>query len=135
MRGHARIGGVLSIVCGGFGILTGILVGVFMTLFGALLSRETGFEGMPVEMGIMMAVVYGLMGLFYVLIGVLGIVGGVYTLKNKYWGLALAGAIAGTITLYAAGIIALIFIVMGRDEFQSRSAQVISPESTQTPSV
>jgi hypothetical protein len=58
------------------------------------------------------------MGIALMVLGVLAIVGGVYALKVKAWGLALAGAIGGVITGRLIGVLALIFIVLSRKDFQ-----------------
>ena len=52
---------------------------------------------------------------------VLGIIGGVYALQRKYWGLALAGAIAGSISFFPCGIVAIIFTAMAKPEFDAIS--------------
>jgi len=64
------------------------------------------FPGMGLAMGIAIAV-----------IGVLAIVGGIFALKNKVWGLALAGSIGAVLTGRLLGVIALILIVLGRKDF------------------
>ena len=64
-----------------------------------------------------MAVFYGALGLFFLLVGILAVIGGIYALKKKYWGLALAGAIAGTVTFFPCGIPAIIFVTLGKPEF------------------
>jgi hypothetical protein len=48
---------------------------------------------------------------------VLAIVGGAFALKKRHWPLALAGAIAGTITFFPCGIPAIIFVSLGKEEF------------------
>ena len=65
----------------------------------------------------MMTVFYSAIGLFYALVGVLGIVGGVFALKKNRWSLALAGAIAGTVTFFPCGIPAIIFVTLAKQEF------------------
>ena len=65
------------------------------------------FPGMGLAMGITIAV-----------IGVLAIVGGIFALKNKVWGLALAGSIGAVLTGRLLGVLALIFIVLGRKDFE-----------------
>jgi len=65
------------------------------------------FPGMGLALGITIAV-----------IGVLAIVGGIFALKNKVWGLALAGSIGAVLTGRLLGVLALIFIVLGRKDFQ-----------------
>jgi hypothetical protein len=65
------------------------------------------FPGMGLALGITIAV-----------IGVLAIVGGIFALKNKVWGLALAGSIGAVLTGRLLGVLALIFIVLGRKDFE-----------------
>ena len=65
------------------------------------------FPGMGIALGIALLV-----------IGVLAIVGGVYALRLKAWGLALAGSIGAVITGPVIGLLALIFTVLGREDFQ-----------------
>jgi hypothetical protein len=59
------------------------------------------------------------MGITLIVLGALAIVGGVYSLRIKNWGLALAGSIGAVITGRLLGIVALIFIVLGRKDFQN----------------
>ncbi len=74
----------------------------------------------PSEFLTIMTIFYAIIGLFFVLIGVLGIVGGVFALKKKRWGVALAGAIAGTVTFFPCGIPAIIFVVLAKPEFSAK---------------
>jgi hypothetical protein len=57
------------------------------------------------------------MGFIILLIGVLGIIGGIISLRRRHWGAALAGAIAGSVTFWPCGIVAVIFISLGKSEF------------------
>ena len=66
-----------------------------------------------------MVVFYAAIGLLFALVGVLGIVGGIFAIKKKRWGLALAGAIAGTVTFFPCGIPAIIFVTLGKPEFSA----------------
>lgn len=54
------------------------------------------------------------------IIGILAIVGGVYALKRKIWGLALAGSIASlfSIHLFLLGIAAIVLTAMSKSEFK-----------------
>ena len=49
--------------------------------------------------------------------GILPIIGGIYALQRKIWGLALAGSICA-IPGSGLGIPATIFIVLAKDEFE-----------------
>ncbi|MFC1907251.1 hypothetical protein ACFLW8_04115 [Chloroflexota bacterium] len=55
-----------------------------------------------------------------VIAGILAIVGGIYALRRKMWGLALAGSICTTLSLYTfyLGIIAIIFTAWSKNEFK-----------------
>ncbi len=125
MTNHAKVGGILTIIAGSFSVfqVAGILLAIFMFqfMFGApFLPPEAApaDEFLPMFTNIM-TVFYGVWGLFLVLAGTLAIVGGVYALKKKYWGLALAGAIAGTFTFFPCGIPAIIFVSLARPEFSA----------------
>jgi len=124
MGNNAKVGGILSIVSGGFGVLLGgfyvLMIWMFNFMFTNILETipQTPMEPeVPFEIFQFMAIIYGAIGLILALIGVLAIVGGVYAIKRKHWGLALAGAIASNIVFYPCGIPAIIFICLGKEEF------------------
>ena len=129
MTNNTKTGGVLSIVAGGIGILSMlmlVLVAVFMAVMPSLFGEDfysaqsySNDEMSPQMVFIIIAVIYGGMGFIGMLIGALAVVGGVFTLKKKYWGWALAGAIAGNLVFPPCGIPALIFTCLGKSEFQT----------------
>ncbi len=103
-------GGILTIVAGVFG-LTRMLHP----------SRPPISPRMP---GIMPHM-FNFIGHFYLpiaiilgLLGILAIVGGVYALKRKIWGLALAGSIAAIFGSFPLGIAGLVLTVLSRNEFE-----------------
>jgi hypothetical protein len=124
MHNDSKIGGILSIVSGAFGILYMLLI-IFVLIMLYYMSTNTrfsrGYSDLPPEFMNIMYVVYGAMGIFMALLGVLAIIGGIYSLKRKYWGWALAGAIASSITFFPCGIAALIFIAKGQADFKKPS--------------
>jgi hypothetical protein len=121
------VAGILDIVSGA----CGVAIGLFMALpFHAARAAQAapgvaprfgphmggGFPPMPNFFfpGMSLA-----MGITLIVLGALAIVGGVYSLRIKNWGLALAGSIGAVITGRLLGIVALIFIVLGRKDFQN----------------
>jgi vacuolar-type H+-ATPase subunit I/STV1 len=52
-------------------------------------------------------------------VGIVAIVGGIFTLRRRIWGLALAGAICATLSLFTfyLGVLAIIFTTMAKKEF------------------
>ena len=129
MQNHAKTGGILSIVAGAFGVLSLVFfIGIAAVMMFMPGEFGSGFyyDGSmgPRAMFTIMAVIYIIMGIFYALVGALAIVGGVFALKKKYWGWALAGAIGGTMVFLPCGIPAIIFIAMSKPEFQNAAPPV-----------
>jgi hypothetical protein len=50
-------------------------------------------------------------------LGVLAIIGGVYMLQRRMWGMALAGAIAALLPNTLLGIAAVVLIAISKDQF------------------
>jgi hypothetical protein len=72
------------------------------------------YSSQPREFFIIITVVYLIFGICSLLLGVLAIIGGIFALKRKRWGLALAGAIAGTVTFFPCGIPAIVLVSMAK---------------------
>ena len=127
MQNNAKIGGILSIVAGAFAVfyLLGVL---FMMLVFSIAETDTRFyyNGYGYTDGtfIVMMVVWIVFAAFFILMGVLGVIGGIFAIKRKHWGLALAGAIGGTITFFPVGIPAIVFVALGKGEFEPGSTPV-----------
>lgn len=117
--------GTLSIIVGAVQVLIGLLI----IGLGAELS-ERGFEGL------------GVIGLPFVILGIVAIVGGIFAAVRKAWPLALSGAIAGAVSpvvytsllifgepgrggtlalmvvLLLAGVFAIALTALGRRDFK-----------------
>jgi hypothetical protein len=122
MSDNARIGGILSIISGAFGIFYLVWIIFSLYIFRAMFNQPFGPfpqypPQLPPEIFTIMTAFYAALGVFFTLIGALGIIGGVSSIKKKRWGLALAGAIAGAITFFPCGIPAIIFVSLAKDEF------------------
>jgi hypothetical protein len=119
MPNNARVGGILTIIAGAFGVL-----GLFWMLFAILIIRFAFSEALgsapPAEFLTMMTILYSIWGICLALVGALGVVGGVFALKKRRWGLALAGAIAGGVTFFPCGIPAIIFVTLAKPEFSDK---------------
>ncbi|MBA7715374.1 hypothetical protein ES703_124415 [subsurface metagenome] len=84
------VAGVLDIVGGVIGILIG----------GVVLADDIGI-------GIPMCVV-----------AIFAIIGGIFAIRRRIWGLALAGSICALLTTGILGTLAIIFVAMGKGEFE-----------------
>ncbi len=80
----AIVGGILTIVSSILGILTGLFIAAMPLFLNYLMDAGSGFAGQQeIDMLWVVGAVYVGIGAFFVLIGVLGIVGGVFSLKRK----------------------------------------------------
>jgi hypothetical protein len=55
-----------------------------------------------------------------IVLGIIAIVGGIYAIRKRAWGMALAGAICVLLIPppFILGILAIVFITMDNDEFK-----------------
>jgi ABC-type sulfate transport system permease component len=128
-RERHTLGGIFSIIAGFIGILGALVLILIVILFGFVVNSGTNSEDFSqTDSSVFTAllVFYGIAGLVYIALGILGIVGGVFSLQKKHWGVALAGAISGAITLFPCGIAAIIFVTLAKPEF-SLQKQMESP--------
>ncbi len=107
------VGGILSIVAGALSLIGALLLGIFLSFtfvspewYG---STEVTFPAAFIWVAI----------LPYLIISIVAIIGGVYAIWRRAWGLALAGAICAIFTLWAwwLGVAAVVFIALSRGEF------------------
>ncbi len=123
MTNNARLGGILTIVSGAFGIFSfacALFIILMMRFLFSMASTPFG-SPFPDEFFItLMTIFYSAFGIFYLLAGALGIVGGIFALKKKHWRVALAGAIAGSFTFLLCGVPAIIFVTLAKPEFSAR---------------
>jgi hypothetical protein len=112
------VAGILNIISGIGGIIGCfflLIVGLFMmnsVSWGDITEPE--IETMTLGLS---ATVFVVLAVCTALLGILTLVGGIFALKRKLWGLALAGSVASAITGSIMGILAIIFLAMSRDEF------------------
>lgn len=120
MQNKSQVGGILAIVSGALGVI-GSLFMIAMIIFIRYMftSPEFGVGTEGGEVFMIIFLVYGIGGFVLLILGATGIVGGIYAMKKRLWGLALAGAICGIITFLPTGVIATVFIAQAQKEFSS----------------
>ena len=105
--------GILCIISGAADILLGIL-----TVFASnVVIRSADLIGEEWVMDFVMTVVM-VVGPVWILLGVVALLGGIFALRRRFWGLALAGSICALSGATVLGILAIIFVAMGRNEFE-----------------
>ena len=124
--GLLTAGGVLSIIAGAFQIIGGLIVVGLMIGF-AIWGGYNPFPHMPWMPGNWSVItVYPLfptwlaiIGLPALVLGIVAIIGGVYALRRKSFGMSLAGAICALPTVIL-GILAVIFVSVSKREFEAQ---------------
>jgi hypothetical protein len=97
------VGGVLAIIAG-----------VPELIIGALFATGVGLFGGIFGVGWLSAIFAPL-----IVFGIIAIVGGICALQRRVWGLALAGSICALIgPWFILGILAIVFVSLGKREFQ-----------------
>ncbi len=104
------VAGILNIVTGAFALLSVIGLVIGIVVIG---SDIVG----PVVPEFVVTILWIITIPFFI-IGVLALIGGIYSLRRKTWGLALAGAIATTVYWFFVGIPTIVFIAQSKDEFE-----------------
>jgi len=109
--GKPNAAGILTIVAGGIGVG----IGVYVTTFREMITNLVMMYGVVslAELGEFFAVFSGVA----IALGVIALVGGICALKRRCWGMALAGAICALFPVFPLGILAIIFVSKGRQEF------------------
>jgi hypothetical protein len=98
--------GILCIIAGAICVIFCIVVVVLGRSIGAFFGFEVVWE-------------WSTFAIPSIILGTIAIVGGIFALKRKVWWLALVGAICAIIgPAGILGILAIIFVVMGRSEFE-----------------
>ena len=94
--------GILCIIAGVIGVIIGIVI--------AVVGGIGWFFGMPW---------FSAIGAPIIVVGIIAIVGGSCALRRRAWGLALAGSICALFGPWAIlGILAIIFVALGKGEFE-----------------
>ncbi len=106
------VAGILDIVAAVFK-----LMGVFVLIIVIIVAEgvlSIGGVWIPMGVGaILWAIVIPL-----AMVSILSLVGGIYALQRKKWGLALAGSIAAFLPSSLLGALAIIFTALSKKEFE-----------------
>ncbi len=134
MPNNSKVGGVLTIVSSSIGILC-----LIFTVFSILVTTNLSdyyhnYSGSMtyVEYQSFYHILVTFMLIFGVIFCSLALIGGIFALKKKLWGLALAGSIAALFIFFPCGIPAIIFVAMGNSEFKQKlketnTAELVTP--------
>ena len=109
--------GILNIIAGVLGIIgaVGMFIGFsFITNYWKIGGVEFEFQALP---RFTENVILGL-AIPSLIIAILALVGGIFAVQRKQWGLALAGSIAAILSLFPLGIVSTVLIAISKEEFE-----------------
>jgi len=119
-QGLLSAGGILSIIVGAFEIIGGAAL-LFWGIVGCVPFWESTCSLLPNYGGVLMMHIFPMWviigGGILVALGIIAIAGGTSAVKRKSFGLSLAGAICAFIPFNILGLLAIIFISLGKREF------------------
>ncbi|MFC2018548.1 hypothetical protein ACFLU4_01155 [Chloroflexota bacterium] len=114
------IAGVLNIVAGAFTLLGGIVMVILTTVASTAMFHyimfSAGAAG-PVTPGTILSIIT-IVAVCLIVSGIVSIVGGIYAIKRRLWGLALAASIFSILHNSALGIAAIVLVALGKNEFE-----------------
>ncbi len=126
--GLLSAGGILSIIVGVFELIGGGLIAALMWLglqfwYPSLPSSLCPEFGGNLVIGEHFSAVV-IIGIIVAVLGIVAIVGGISAIRRGSFGLSLAGAICALLPINVLGILAVIFVSLGRGEFQTEEYEV-----------
>jgi len=116
-----KAAGALNIISGATHLLGAVFVLIFGWLgdgvFNILWYGMVGTPLTPLTQPLPQEV-QGIVAIPVLILGLLAILGGIYSMKRRVWGLALAGSICGTLLTWFLGIPAIILTMVSKREFE-----------------
>ena len=113
------VAGILDIVSGALGLCMGLFMTFARHAAGAVSNASRFGMHPPIPAGF-----HPWVGIALIVISILAVIGGIFALKVKNWGLALAGSICAVISGRLLGVIALILTVLGKKDFSLTETKV-----------
>jgi len=101
------VAGILDIIAGSLGLIVACGIAIIGSLMGIVPDFR---EFLPVYLLILVVPL--------VLVKILAIIGGIYTLRRKNWGLALAASIAAFLPFSPLGLAAIVLTALSKKEFE-----------------
>ncbi len=117
------VAGILNIIAGVLSLLgaLGVIIGIIVFIYVGSAPFLAYMWGDLADLGIglnSLIIILVIAAIFSAILGILPLIGGIYALQRKKWGLALAGSIVAIFGSSIMGILATIFIAMAKDEFE-----------------
>jgi len=114
------VAGILNIIVGVFNLLgMFFIIIVIVAISSGILAFSAFINIIPMWLS---GILQGVLIIIAILLGifsVLPLIGGIYAVQRKNWGLALAGSIAAILSSTPLGIVSTVLVALAKNEFES----------------
>jgi hypothetical protein len=112
------VAGILDIITGVLSFTVTLIVALLAGVFFE--SSYDSYSGQEFSAVMVWLVLF----LPFFIVSLLAIIGGIFSLKKKAWGMALAGSICSILTIWGwfMGVASIIFVSLSRNEFYQNKA-------------
>lgn len=112
------VAGRLNIVAGVIHLIgfVGVIIAIIAISSGPYIWQFAP-QIFPMAIGMALTILI-IVAVFTAIVGILPLIGGIFSVQRRQWGLALAGSIAAIFGTAVLGILAVIFTAMSTDEFE-----------------
>ncbi|MCL2149674.1 MAG: hypothetical protein FWH51_01915 [Dehalococcoidia bacterium] len=111
--------GVLNIISSILGFFTSLILFITAPVFSYVYNNyPESIEGTSEALSLV-ATICVIVGIVLVIPCVVSLIGGIFAIKRKRWGWALAGSICSALVSNVFGIVAIVFVAMSKKEFTS----------------
>jgi hypothetical protein len=125
-----QVAGILSIVGGTIGLMGSFGILIAITAIGAGRHWAGGWtDNWDWQVGNVIPILWAI-GIPMFLCSLTSVVGGIFAVQRKLWGLALAGSITAFFPVWIFGLMATIFTAISKDEFKPASKTEVIAEKT-----
>jgi hypothetical protein len=101
--------GILTIVAAAIKLITAIGAAIGLAVYATGSHYSIGISETAILIGVMVP---------FLILGVVALIGGIYAIRRKKWGMALAGSIAAFLPSGILGIVAIILVSISKNEFK-----------------
>ena len=114
------VAGILNIIVGVFNLIGMFLIIIVLVAIGSgILALSTVINIMPMWLSGILQGVLIISAILLAVFSALPLIGGIYAVQRKNWGLALAGSIVAILSSTPLGITSTVLVALAKNEFES----------------
>ena len=113
------VAGVLNIVVGLFALLwVFIMALIIVGVSGSILAISRIYDLIPLWLSGFLQGFSIIIGILMIVVSILPIIGGVFSLQRKNWNWALAGSVVAILSSTIVGIVSTVLVSLSKNEFE-----------------